>query len=161
MTSQLDSLYQEVILDHNRSPRNFRVMADATRAVHGRNPLCGDEVTVWVKMQDDVIEDVSFGGRGCAISKASASMMTGAVKGKTRAEARDIFDRFHALITTRSEAGQQEDLKTLGRLVALGGVRRFPTRVKCASLAWHALRNAVEGGAADVSTDEPAHSSGP
>ncbi len=156
MDAQLESLYQEVILDHNRKPRNFREMADATRHVFGRNPLCGDEVTVWVKLNGEVIDDVSFDGRGCAISKASASLMTSAVKGKTRQEATELFDRFHALVTaspTRT-AEPPADAKALGKLAVLGGVARFPARVKCASLAWHALKSAIDGNATEVSTDD-------
>lgn len=153
--SDLEALYQEVILDHNRKPHNFREMADATGQVSGRNPLCGDEVTVYVKMKGEVIDDVSFGGRGCAISKASASLMTSAVKGKTRQEARELFDRFHNLVTaspTRT-AGSPE-AKALGRLAVLGGVARFPARVKCATLAWHALQSAIENGESEVTTDD-------
>lgn len=154
--TDLTSLYQEVILDHNRNPRNFRQIPDATSHVFGRNPLCGDEVTVYVKMKGDVVDDVSFGGRGCAISKASASLMTSAVKGKTRAEVRDLYDRFHALVTSSpvSAATPRADDKSLGRLAVLGGVARFPARVKCATLAWHALQSAIEGGASEVSTDD-------
>ena len=154
--TDLTALYQEVILDHNRSPRNFREMADATRHVFGRNPLCGDEVTVYVKMNGDVVDDVSFGGRGCAISKASASLMTSAVKGKTRAEVHDLFDRFHALVTASpiSAAEPRAENQALGRLAVLGGVARFPARVKCATLAWHALHSAIEGGDGEVSTDD-------
>lgn len=156
VSSELESLYQEVILDHNRNPRNFREIADATRRVFGRNPLCGDEVTVWVKLTGDVIDDVSFGGRGCAISKASASLMTTAVKGKTRAEARALFDRFRSMVTASptQTAAAFADAKSLGRLAVLGGVARFPARVKCATLAWHALQSALENGAAEVSTDD-------
>lgn len=143
-----------MILDHNRNPRNFREIPDATRQVFGRNPLCGDEVTVYVKMKGDVIDDVSFGGRGCAISKASASLMTNAVKGKTRQEAHELFDRFHALVTSSPTAADRPDAKALGRLAVLGGVARFPARVKCATLAWHALENAIQGGATEVSTDD-------
>jgi nitrogen fixation NifU-like protein len=118
--------------------------------------LCGDEVTVWVKLNGDVIEDVSFGGRGCAISKASASLMTSAVKGKTRAEARDLFSRFHAMVTASPTriAEPSADARALGRLAALGGVARFPARIKCATLAWHALQSAIDNGAAEVSTDD-------
>jgi nitrogen fixation NifU-like protein len=153
--TDLSALYQEVILDHNRSPRNFREIPDATRHVYGRNPLCGDEVTVYVKLNGDVIDDVSFGGRGCAISKASASLMTSAVKGKTRAEAHELFNRFHAMVTAPpARAPDTTDTKALGRLAALGGVARFPARVKCATLAWHALQSAIDDGAAEVSTDD-------
>ena len=153
--TDLTALYQEVILDHNRRPQNFREMPDATRHVFGRNPLCGDEVTVYVKMQGDVIDDVSFAGRGCAISKASASLMTSAVKGKTRSEAKELFDRFHDLVTAPpTTASARAETKALGRLAVLGGVARFPARVKCATLAWHALQSAIDNGDSEVSTDD-------
>ena len=145
-----EALYQELILEHNRKPRNFREMPDASRMIEGRNPLCGDALTLWVKIENDAIADVSFKGQGCAISKASASLMTGAVKGKTRAEAEDLFNRFHQLVTgTLPESEQQ----SLGSLRALGGVSRFPLRVKCASLAWHALHAALESNETEVSTE--------
>ena len=139
----LSALYQSIILDHNRRPRNFRELADADRRSEGRNPMCGDELTVWLKLNGDRIEDVSFVGSGCAISKASASMMTTAVKGKTRAEASALFDRFHDLVTGSSSARPNDP--DLGSLAAFSGVSRFPIRVKCASLAWHALRAALRG----------------
>jgi len=149
-TAMSDALYQEIILEHNRKPRNFREMADADRVVEGRNPTCGDSLTLWVRLVDDRVADVSFKGQGCAISKASASLMTSAVKGKTRAEAEDLFDRFHRLVTgTLPESEQQ----SLGSLRALGGVSRFPLRVKCASLAWHALHSALASQAHEVSTE--------
>jgi len=141
MAPSSEALYQELILEHNRKPRNFREMTDADRTVEGRNPLCGDALTLWVKLDHDIIADVSFKGQGCAISKASASLMTTAVKGKTRAEAEELFDRFHRLVLGELPEGEQ---KALGSLRALGGVSRFPLRVKCASLAWHALRSALE-----------------
>jgi nitrogen fixation NifU-like protein len=145
-----EALYQELILEHNRKPRNFREMPDASRTIEGRNPLCGDALTLWVKLENDAITDVSFKGQGCAISKASASLMTAAVKGKTRAEAEDLFNRFHQLVTgTLPESEQQ----SLGSLRALGGVSRFPLRVKCASLAWHALHSALESNETEVSTE--------
>jgi len=145
-----EALYQELILEHNRKPRNFREMPDASRTIEGRNPLCGDALTLWVKLENDAITDVSFKGQGCAISKASASLMTTAVKGKTRAEAEDLFNRFHQLVTgTLPESEQQ----SLGSLRALGGVSRFPLRVKCASLAWHALHSALESSETEVSTE--------
>jgi nitrogen fixation NifU-like protein len=152
MTAMTDSeaLYQELILEHNRKPRNFREMPDANRTVEGRNPLCGDALTLWVKLDGERVEDISFKGSGCAISKASASLMTAAVKGKTKAEAADLFDRFHALVTGKLP---ETDQKSLGSLRALGGVSRFPLRVKCASLAWHALHSALESEATEVSTE--------
>jgi nitrogen fixation NifU-like protein len=157
--SETDALYQELILEHNRKPRNFREMQNATASVEGRNPLCGDEVKVWVKLDDDVVTDVSFlspPGKGCAISKASASLMTGAIKGKTRAEAEALFERFHDLVMGKLPV---EEHRSLGALRALGGVSRFPLRVKCASLAWHAMHSALDAGPPEVSTeregDEP------
>lgn len=137
--SELTDLYQEVILDHNRRPRNFRAMEAASRTQQGYNPLCGDRLTLYVKLDGDRIGDVSFQGTGCAISKASASLMTDAVKGKTVKEARAIFDRFHEMVTSPPEAAVPE----IGKLAVLAGVREFPTRVKCASLAWHTLKAAV------------------
>jgi nitrogen fixation NifU-like protein len=148
--SELSDLYQEVILDHNRRPRNFRAMDDATRRQEGYNPLCGDRLTVYVAIDDDRIRDVSFQGSGCAISKASASLMTEALKGKTVEEARTLFDRFHEMVTSSTD----EPAADLGKLSVLSGVREFPTRIKCASLAWHALKAAVaEPHAGPVSTE--------
>ncbi|MGQ0715580.1 MAG: Fe-S cluster assembly sulfur transfer protein SufU [Gemmatimonadaceae bacterium] len=148
----LTALYQSIILDHNRRPRNFRELADADRRTEGRNPLCGDELTVWLRMSGDRIDDVTFMGSGCAISKASASMMTTAVKGKTRAEATALFDRFHDLVTGTGATAAVDD-KTLGQLAAFSGVSRFPMRVKCASLAWHALKAGLRGEGDAVSTE--------
>lgn len=148
-----EALYQELILEHNRKPRNFREMPNADRTVEGRNPLCGDALKLFVKLDDDRITDLSFVGTGCAISKASASLMTGAVKGKSREEAEQLFDRFHRLVTGTLPEAERE---SLGSLRALGGVAKFPLRVKCASLAWHALHAALESSANDtpvVSTD--------
>jgi nitrogen fixation NifU-like protein len=147
----LNALYQSIILDHNRRPRNFREMLDADRRAAGQNPLCGDEMTLWVKLRDDRIEDVSFVGTGCAISKASASIMTTAVKGKTQPEAVALFERFHDLVT-RGPSAQPDD-PSLGSLAAFSGVSRFPVRVKCASLPWHALRAALRGDASTVTTE--------
>jgi nitrogen fixation NifU-like protein len=135
----LGALYQDVILEHNRSPKNYGEMSGASGTAHGRNPLCGDEVTIWLKVDGgDVVQDVSFTGHGCAISKASASMMTQAVKGKSREEATTLFAAFHGMLM-----GQPTDEATLGKLKVFAGVSRFPTRVKCASLAWHAMREAL------------------
>lgn len=136
---ELGALYQEVILEHNRSPRNMRELADASGCAHGKNPLCGDEVTIWLQVEGDTVSDVTFMGNGCAISKASASMMTQAIKGKSRAEAEELFARFHALVTGTGSATDQE----LGKLRVFSGVAKFPTRVKCASLAWHAMKDAL------------------
>lgn len=136
----MSELYQNVILDHNRAPRNFRRMDDATGHAEGRNPLCGDQLDVWIK-EDAAgkIEDVSFEGSGCAISKASASLMTQAVKGKSRGEALELFEKFHALVT-----GRARDQENLGKLAVFSGVADFPVRVKCASLSWHTLKAALE-----------------
>ena len=139
--SSLSELYQNVILEHNRSPRNYRAMPDADRTAEGHNPLCGDQVTVWVRLDGDVIGDVSFQGAGCAISKASASLMTGAVKGKSRSEVDGLYDRFHQLVTGNLPP---EESETLGKLAVFSGVSEFPIRVKCASLSWHTLRAALE-----------------
>jgi nitrogen fixation NifU-like protein len=138
--SDLSDLYQSVILDHNRTPRNCRTMTDADREAEGFNPLCGDRLRVWVRFgAGELIEDVSFEGIGCAISQASASLMTTAVKGKTRAEALELFERFHDLV-----AGETAPTgRSLGKLQVFEGVREYPSRVKCASLAWHALRTAI------------------
>jgi len=148
--TNLEALYQEVILDHNRKPRNFREMENADRRIEGRNPLCGDEVTLWLKLDDDRLADVSFKGSGCAISKSSASLMTASVKGKTRDETLALFDRFHQMITGKMSEAEREQM---GSLAALGGVAKFPIRVKCASLSWHALKSALEQGPTEVTTD--------
>jgi nitrogen fixation NifU-like protein len=137
--SDLTDLYQEVILDHNRRPRNFHALADASHSAEGYNPLCGDRLTLYLKVDGGVVTDVAFEGAGCAISKASASLMTDAVKGRTVAEAQALFERFHRMVTTPPE----QPVEDLGKLSALAGVREFPVRVKCASLAWHTLRAAM------------------
>jgi nitrogen fixation NifU-like protein len=145
--ANLDALYQELILEHNRRPRNYREMEGADRVVEGRNPLCGDALTLWLKLDGDRVSDASFQGSGCAISRASASLMTEAVKGKTLLEAEALFKRFHDLVTGKLDVeADPEAKKVLGSLRALGGVSRFPIRVKCASMAWHALRSALNGG---------------
>ena len=149
--SELDELYQEVILDHNRSPRNFRAMADANRKAEGYNPLCGDQVTVYVKFEDGIIKDVSFQGSGCAISKASASMMTSALKGKTEAQAYELFENVHSMLT--GESNQQKGKNDVGKLVILSGVCKFPARVKCASLAWHTVNSALHSETEVASTE--------
>ena len=141
--SDLDELYQSIILDHNRRPRNYGEPAASSHHASGRNPLCGDEVTVWLSVENDVITEVHFTGQGCAISKASTSLMTDAVRGKTREDALAMFDRVHDLVTGKSDP--MAERKTLGPIAALGGVSRFPIRVKCASLGWHAFRNALLG----------------
>ncbi len=147
--SELSDLYQEVILDHSRKPHNFHAMPLATQKAEGYNPLCGDQVTVYVKLQGDKIEDVSFEGKGCAISKSSASVMTDEVKGKTKAEAEALFEKFRHLVTdSKSPRLEEED-----KLAAFSGVSEFPTRVKCAVLAWHTLRSALHDKPAAVSTE--------
>jgi nitrogen fixation NifU-like protein len=138
--SDLNDLYQEVILDHNRRPRNFHVLADASHSAEGYNPLCGDRLMLYLRVADGRIEDVSFQGAGCAISKASASMMTDVLKGRTIAEANALFDRFHRMVTTPPEQGVED----MGKLSSLAGVREFPIRIKCASLAWHTLKAAMK-----------------
>jgi len=149
---ELRELYQEVILDHGKHPRNLRALANPTCSAHGRNPLCGDQLTVWLKLDGDVIADVSFQGSGCAISKASASLMTGAVKGKTRAEVQRLFQRFHEIVTGKpATQGRREDL---GKLAVFSGISSFPVRVKCATLSWHALNAALEQGVEQVSTEQ-------
>ena len=148
--SDLRELYQQVILDHNRNPRNFRELPTATRRVEGYNPLCGDHYTVFVSLDGDQIRDVSFTGNGCAISKASASVMTSSVKGKRTDEAQRMFDVFHKLVTGEN-AGLSE--AELGRLAAFSGVSEFPARVKCATLAWHTLNSALAGQEEVVSTE--------
>jgi nitrogen fixation NifU-like protein len=146
--SDLNELYQEVILDHNRRPRNYRRLEGASHHAEGYNPLCGDRVTVFVQIDGDRISDVAFEGSGCAISKASASLMTDRVKGTTVAEARDLFERFHRMVTTPAD----QEVEEMGKLSALAGVREFPVRVKCASLAWHTLKAAMDR-EAKVSTE--------
>jgi nitrogen fixation protein NifU and related proteins len=145
-------LYQDLILDHNRRPKNYGELPEANRRAEGKNPLCGDQLTLWLRMNGDVIEDIRFVGSGCAISRASASMMTGAVKGKTRDEAEALYGRFHDLVTGTAADGGAE---ALGKLAAFAGVSRFPSRVKCASLPWHALHAALEqpSGAPEVTSE--------
>jgi nitrogen fixation NifU-like protein len=138
--SDLNDLYQEVILDHNRRPRNFCVLADATHQAEGYNPLCGDRLNVFLKLEGGVIADIGFQGSGCAISKASASLMTDSLKGRPIEEARALFARFHRMVTTPPDV----EVEDMGKLSALAGVREFPVRIKCASLAWHTLKAALE-----------------
>jgi nitrogen fixation NifU-like protein len=148
--SDLRALYQEIILEHNKNPRNFKKMPDATRMLEGYNPLCGDHYTLYLKIDNDAIVDISFEGSGCAISKASASVMTTLLKGKTKREAEKMFEKFHSLVT-----GELTDVsfETLGKLGAFAGVSEFPARVKCASLAWHTMHSALEAKKEVVSTE--------
>jgi len=138
-SADLRDLYQQVIMDHNKKPRNFHEMDDANHLAHGNNPLCGDALVVYVKLNGDVIDDVSFQGSGCAISVASASLMTEAIKGKTVEEAEKIYQQVHQQMT-----GGEVDSKTLGKLEVLGGVKEFPARVKCATLSWHTMHAAMD-----------------
>jgi nitrogen fixation protein NifU and related proteins len=148
--ASLEALYQDMILDHNRAPLNFRRMEDANRRAEGNNPLCGDRLTVWLRVEDGRIQDAAFQGSGCAISKASASLMTAAVKGKSQAEAEVLFQRFRGLVTGTLD---QKDTETLGKLAVFSGLSEFPIRVKCASLSWHAMKAALEQPDAVVSTE--------
>jgi nitrogen fixation NifU-like protein len=147
--SDLRELYQQVILDHNRTPRNFRALPTANRTAEGFNPLCGDRIALYLKVEDGVIADAAFQGTGCAISRASASMMTSSVLGKPVAEAEALFHRVHAMLTAESNGGGRD----LGKLAVFAGVREFPSRVKCATLAWHTLLAALSGAAEPVSTE--------
>jgi nitrogen fixation NifU-like protein len=150
VSSELKDLYQEVVLEHSKRPRNFRVVDGANRQAEGYNPLCGDQLSVTLHLDGDVIRDIGFQGQGCAISRASASLMTGAVKEKTREEAEALFELVHKLVTEGPEA---VDAESLGKLAVLSGVSEFPARVKCASLAWHTMRAALEGRSTSVSTE--------
>lgn len=149
MSSELRELYQSVILDHYKKPRNYGRPPGADRAAEGVNPLCGDHVHVYARVEDERLAEVGFEGSGCAISTAAASLMTQAVKGRTTDEVRALFDRYHELVTGRGDV----DPESLGKLAVLAGVREFPARVKCATLAWHALRAALEGAAEPVTTE--------
>jgi nitrogen fixation protein NifU and related proteins len=149
--SDLRALYQEVILDHNKNPRNFKKLEDADCSVDGYNPLCGDHYTIFLKLNGDVISEIAFQGSGCAISKASASVMSTVLKGKTRAEAELWFEKFHLLV--RGELKGETGLEELGKLAAFSGVSEFPARVKCAILPWHTMKNAIEKKNETVSTE--------
>ena len=148
--SDLRELYQQVILDHNKNPRNFKELPNAQRRVEGFNPLCGDHYTIFINLDGETIRDVAFTGNGCAISKASASVMSSTVKGKSRTEAEELFDTFHKLVMGDNSG---LDAAQLGRLAAFSGVSEFPARVKCATLAWHTLRTALDGSQDSVSTE--------
>ena len=148
MFDDLQELYQQVILDHSKSPRNFYKMPAPNRTAQGHNPLCGDSITLFMIMDGDTIKDISFQGSGCAISKASASLLTENLKGKTKAQLRALFDQVHQMVTTGKRDGAD-----LGKLEVFAGVHRFPARVKCAILPWHAAMAAVEGKSEPVSTE--------
>lgn len=148
--SDLRDLYQEMIVDHSRRPRNFRRLEGASHSAEGYNPLCGDRVTLYLEMDGEVVKEASFQGSGCAISTASASMLTEILKGKTRAQAEALFEKFHRLLTEENGAGQAPDL---GKLAVFSGVREFPMRVKCATLAWHTLNAALREENRVVSTE--------
>jgi nitrogen fixation NifU-like protein len=149
--SDLGDLYQEQILEHNKAPRNFRALPTANRHAEGNNPLCGDHFTIYLDVEGDAIRDISFQGSGCAISKASASMMTQLLKGKTKAEVEEIFEKFHRLVTGRVDP--RAPTSDMGKLAVFSGVSEFPVRVKCATLAWHTLLAALEGAEKPVSTE--------
>lgn len=151
MSDDLQDLYQEIILDHNKRPRNRRVLDDADHKAEGYNPLCGDHVTVFLNVENDVVKEVTFEGSGCAISTASASLMTESLKGKTLAEAKALFKRFHNLITGDEETQESEGL---GKLAVFSGVCRYPARVKCATLAWHTVHAAIENNKDEVISTE-------
>lgn len=148
MFDDLNDLYQQVILDHSKSPRNFRPLADPSRVAQGHNPLCGDNVTLFLRLEGEVIADISFQGSGCAISKASASLLTESLKGRRIAEVKPLFERIHQMVTTGQAAGGD-----LGKLAVFAGVHKFPARVKCAILPWHAVLAAAEDQAAPVTTE--------
>jgi len=149
--SDLRELYQEVILDHNKQPRNFHRLEGANRMAEGHNPLCGDQITLYLQVEEDMIGDIAFQGSGCAISRAAASLMTTSVKGKTRGAAEALFHAFHKMVTAEVDA--PADARALGKLAVFSGVREFPIRVKCATLPWHTLRAALEGRGQKVSTE--------
>jgi nitrogen fixation NifU-like protein len=152
--SEVNELYQQLILEHNKSPRNFKKLENATHDADGFNPLCGDHYHVWLKVEGDRISDIGFQGSGCAISKSSASMMTSAVKGATLQEAKNLFEKFHAIIMTKiGDEIPEEKIEELGSLGALAGVREFPARIKCASLAWHTLNAALNNSQKSISTE--------
>lgn len=151
MEQELKELYQLVILDHNKSPRNFRKIDNPTRFAEGYNPLCGDKIDIYLNFDNENISDISFQGSGCAISKASASLMTSMLKGKTRKEAEELFSRFHDLVTDK--LGENPDIEDLGKLAVFAGVIDFPARVKCASLAWHTMMNALHNKGEKVVTE--------
>lgn len=148
---EMRDLYQEVILDHHRHPRNFKKLETANRSIEGYNPLCGDRITVYVLLEDDVIKDIAFEGAGCAICTASASVMTEMIKGKTAAEAEEMFGKFHDLVT--GDPSEKANTEGLGKIAVFFGVREFPVRVKCAILPWHTVRAALKGKEESVTTE--------
>ena len=148
--SDLSELYQEILLEHNSKPRNFRKLEHATQSAEGYNPLCGDKITLYLRLEDGLIADVAFQGSGCAISRASASMLTQSIKGQTIEKAQEIFEAFHQMLT---EPGAELDYEVLGDLETLSGVVAFPTRIKCAVLAWHTMQAALDGQSEAVSTE--------
>ncbi|NCQ19287.1 MAG: SUF system NifU family Fe-S cluster assembly protein [Ignavibacteria bacterium CG_4_8_14_3_um_filter_37_9] len=151
MDNELRELYQQVILDHNKSPRNFKKLEDANHHAEGHNPLCGDHLDVYLQLENDVVKDISFIGNGCAISKSSASLMTAIIKGKTKDEAEELFGKFHDLVTGKLK--NTNEIEALGKLAVFQGVQEFPARVKCASLAWHTLHNALNNKEEKISTE--------
>jgi len=151
MDNELRELYQQVILDHNKSPRNFKKLEDANHHAEGHNPLCGDHLDVYLQLENDVVKDISFIGNGCAISKSSASLMTAIIKGKTKDEAEELFGKFHDLVTGKLK--NTNEIEALGKLAVFQGVQEFPVRVKCASLAWHTLYNALNNKEEKISTE--------
>lgn len=151
MDNELRELYQQVILDHNKSPRNFKKLEEANHHAEGHNPLCGDHLDVYLQLEEDVVKDISFIGNGCAISKSSASLMTSIVKGKTKEEAEQLFEKFHELVT--GKLSDANEVEALGKLAVFQGVQEFPARVKCASLAWHTLHVALNNTEVKISTE--------
>ena len=152
MNDELNDLYQQVILDHNKNPRNFGKLEQHTHSADGHNPLCGDQIEVQLLIDGDVIKDVKFNGSGCAISKASASIMTTLIKGKTLEEAKQYFDEFHDVIT--ADMDKVVDLDAMGKIAVFAGVREFPSRIKCANLAWHTMNNAIHEKHETITTDD-------
>lgn len=152
MDNELNDLYQQVILDHNKNPRNFGKIEIKTHSADGKNPLCGDQIIINLQIEDNIIKNISFEGNGCAISKASASIMTTLVKGKSTEEAMQIFEQFHSVIT--GDMNEEVDLDALGKVAVFAGVRQYPSRIKCANLAWHTLKSALEENQSTISTDK-------
>lgn len=152
MNPEFKELYQEIILEHNRSPRNFGPIEHATHVLEGKNPLCGDQYKIYLNIENDIIKEVGFEGSGCAISKASASVMTTTIKGKTVQQAEEYFNLFHKIVT--GELDTEETFDTVGKIAAFAGVAEFPVRVKCASLAWHTMHNALHGDNGSATTEE-------